>query len=97
MHFLHGVIMGLPATARDRGEVCCQSKRTPTAVLKSVGKINNVGVILGLTLNMKKDPEISYQDGSFKRLADLIRVFLDVKVDHIRINVVSSDTQMAAP
>jgi formate C-acetyltransferase len=68
----------------------------PTAVLKSVGKINNAEVSLGQTLNMKIDPVVFETDDGFKRLADLIRVFVDQKVDHIQINVVSSDTLRAA-
>ncbi len=46
----------------------------------------------GITLNLET------ADGRelFKRLADLIRVFVDQKVDQIQINVVSSDTLRAA-
>ena len=68
----------------------------PTAVLKSVGKVNNAEVSLGQTLNMKIDPAVFEKEDGFKRLADLIRVFVDQKVDHIQINVVSSDTLRAA-
>jgi formate C-acetyltransferase len=68
----------------------------PTAVLKSVGKINNAEVSLSQTLNMKLDPVVFDNDDGLKRLADLIRVFVDQKVDHIQINVVSADTLVAA-
>ena len=68
----------------------------PTAVLKSVGKINNAEVSLGQTLNMKFDPAVFEKEEGFKRLADLIRVLVDQKVDHIQINVVSADTLRAA-
>lgn len=68
----------------------------PTAVLKSVGKVNNAEVSLGQTLNMKIDPAVFEKEDGFKRLADLIRVFIDQKVDHIQINVVSLDTLIAA-
>ncbi|MCK9273899.1 MAG: hypothetical protein M0P57_02300 [Syntrophales bacterium] len=68
----------------------------PTAVLKSVGRLNNAEVGLSQTLNMKLDPVIFTTDEGFKRLADLIRVFVDQKVDHLQINVVSSDTLIAA-
>jgi formate C-acetyltransferase len=68
----------------------------PTAVLKSVGKINNAEVSLGQTLNMKIDPAVFEKKDGFKRLADLIRVFVDQKIDHIQFNVVSSDTLRAA-
>jgi len=68
----------------------------PTAVLKSVGKINNAEVSLGQTLNMRLDTAVFEKEDGFKRLADLIRVFVDQKVDHVQINVVSSDTLRAA-
>ena len=68
----------------------------PTAVLKSVGKINNAEVSLSQTLNMKLDPVVFDRDDGFKRLADLIRVLVDQKVDHLQINVVSAATLIAA-
>jgi len=68
----------------------------PTSVLKSVGKINNAEVSLSQTLNMKLDPVVFETDDGIKRLADLIRGFVDQKVDHIQINVVSVETLKAA-
>ena len=68
----------------------------PTAILKSVGKINNADVSLGQTLNMRIDPKVFEKEDGFKRLADLIRAFVDQKVDHVQINVVSSETLRAA-
>ena len=68
----------------------------PTAVLKSVGKVNNGEVSLGSTLNMKIDPAVFEKEDGFKRLADLIRVFVDQKVDQVQFNVVSADTLRAA-
>ena len=68
----------------------------PTAVLKSVGKVNNAEVAQGSTLNMKIDPAVFESDDGFKRLADLVRVFVDQKVDQVQFNVVSADTLKAA-
>ena len=68
----------------------------PTAVLKSVGKVNNAEVSLSQSLNMRIDPTVFETQDGFKRLADLVRVFADQKVDHLQINVVSSDTLRAA-
>jgi len=70
--------------------------RGPTAVLKSVGKLNNAEVSTGITLNMKLDPAVFDQDDGFKRLADLVRAFVDQKAFHMQINVVSADTLKAA-
>jgi len=68
----------------------------PTAILKSIGKLNNADFSLGQSLNMKLDPVIFESDDGIKRLADLIRVFVDQKVDHLQINVVSAETLKAA-
>jgi formate C-acetyltransferase len=68
----------------------------PTAILKSAGKVNNADMNQGQTLNMRMEPEIFVNDNGFKRLADFIRVFVDQRVDHVQINVVSSDTLRAA-
>ena len=45
---------------------------------------------------MKLDPAVFEKEDGFKRLADFIRVFVDQKVDHIQINVVSADALRAA-
>lgn len=68
----------------------------PTAVLRSVGKVNNADLNMGTTLNLRVDPSVFETDMGFKRLADLIRVFVDQRVGHVQINVVYSDTLRAA-
>lgn len=68
----------------------------PTAVLKSVGKVDSAEVFAGTTLNMRLDPLIFADDYGFKRMADLIRTFVDQKIHHVQFNVVSSDTLKAA-
>ncbi len=45
---------------------------------------------------MRLDPAIFEKEEGVKRLADLIRVFVDQNVDHVQINVVYSDTLRAA-
>jgi len=68
----------------------------PTAILKSVGKMNNAEVSLGQTLNLRLDPAIFEKADGFKRLADLVRAFVDQKLDHVQINVVSTETLRTA-
>jgi len=70
--------------------------RGPTAVLKSLGRVNNAEQSLGTTVNMKLDPSVFEKEDGFKRLADLIRVFVDQKIDQVQFNVVSADTLKAA-
>jgi formate C-acetyltransferase len=68
----------------------------PTAVFKSVGKINHAEVFAGISCNMRLDPVMFKDDYGFKRFADLLRVFVDQKIHHIQFNVISSDTLIAA-
>lgn len=68
----------------------------PTAVLKSMGKVDHVEILGGVILNMRIDPAVAGDRDGIKRLADLIRTFVDQKVFHVQINIVSSDTLKAA-
>jgi len=67
----------------------------PTAVVNSMGKIDNVEILGGITFNMRIDPAV-FKDGDVQRLAALIRTFVDQQIFHMQINVVSSDTLKAA-
>jgi formate C-acetyltransferase len=67
----------------------------PTAVFKSVGKVDNVEILGGVILNMRLDPSI-VRNGEVGRLASLIRSFIDQKIYHVQINMVSTETLRAA-
>lgn len=68
----------------------------PTAVINSVGKINNVEVFLGQTFNMRLSAEVFSSQAGIPRLASMIRTFIDQKIHQIQINIISSDTLRAA-
>lgn len=68
----------------------------PTALFKSVGKIDHVEIPGGDTLTTRIDPAIFKNEDGVKILADLMRTFVDQKIYHIQINVVSADTLRAA-
>ncbi len=68
----------------------------PTAVLKSMGKIDSVELLGGVILNMRMDPAVFKDEQGVRRLADLIRTFLDQRIYHVQINVVDSATLKAA-
>ena len=95
-----GKVVGALPTGRLAGEPLCEAAtptigsalQGPTAILKSLGKVNNAEVNQGQSLNMRLDPAVFEKAEGFKRLADLIRVFVDQRVDHVQINVVYSDT-----
>jgi len=67
-----------------------------TAVLKSMGKIDNIEVLSGLALTSRISPQVFRDEEGLKRMADLLRTFVDQKIFHIQFNVVSSETLKAA-
>ncbi len=68
----------------------------PTAVFKSMGKVDGVEILAGESLTTRIDPAVFKNEDGVKRLADLMRTFVDQKIFHVQINVVSSDTLRAA-
>ena len=61
-----------------------------------MGKVDGIEVLGGLSLTSRIDPAVFRGADGFKRMADLMRAFVDQKVFHIQFNVVSSDTLRAA-
>ena len=67
----------------------------PTAVINSMGKIDHVEILGGITFNLRIDPQV-FRDGSMERMAAMVRSFIDQKIFHMQTNVVSSETLRAA-
>jgi len=72
-----------PSTGKDVNGV--------TAVLKSMGKVDGVEVLAGLSLTSRIDPGIFENKDGVKRMADMLRTFVDQKVFHLQLNVISSE------
>jgi len=79
---------GSPCIGKDRNGI--------TSVLKSMGKVDGIEVLGGLSLTARIDPTVFQKRDGIKRMADLMRTFVDQKVFHIQFNVTSSDTLKAA-
>ncbi len=99
---LGGMVGALPSgrlagTPLADGDSPCMGKDVngPTAVLKSMGKIDNIERTGGAILNMRLDPAAT-EKGDVSRLVSLLRAFIDQKIFHIQINIVSSETLHAA-
>ncbi|MFX1239532.1 MAG: glycine radical domain-containing protein, partial [Promethearchaeota archaeon] len=63
----------------------------PTAVFNSVSKIDNPRIYFGETLNLRLNKEIFGNDDGVRRLAAMIRSFVDLKIHHCQFNLVSSE------
>ncbi len=68
----------------------------PTAVLKSVSKIDLMLASNGSLLNMKFLPSFFKDEKALELFASFLRTFVDLKIQHIQFNVVSTDTLWAA-
>lgn len=103
-HVPHGLVIGALPYGRLAGKAladgCSPNGGTdvdgPTAVLKSVSKINHEVHTSGTLLNMRLDPASVKGDIGLKRITQLIRTFVDLNIYHIQFNVVSTETLLAA-
>jgi formate C-acetyltransferase len=68
----------------------------PTASLLSVAKVEHIKATNGTLLNMKLHPTALRTEDDMKKLAGLIRSFVELKLMHIQFNVVSKETLLAA-
>lgn len=68
----------------------------PTAVLKSVSKIDLMLASNGSLLNMKFMPSFFEGEKALELFASFLKTFVDLKIQHIQFNVVSTDTLRSA-
>ena len=98
-----GKIIGALPTGRLAGEPLVDASspsrgkdiKGPTAVINSMGKIDHVEILGGITFNLRIDPAV-FSDENMQRMAAIVRSFIDQKIFHMQVNVVSSDTLKAA-
>ncbi|MGK0465358.1 formate C-acetyltransferase [Clostridium sp.] len=68
----------------------------PTAVLKSVSKLDNYLTTNGSLLNVKFSPKTLEGDEGIHKLCDFLYGFMKLKIQHIQFNVVSVETLKSA-
>ncbi|MBY8983607.1 MAG: hypothetical protein KGD65_00915 [Candidatus Lokiarchaeota archaeon] len=94
-----GKIVGALPSGRLAGEPLVDASspsrgkdlKGPTAVINSMGKIDHVEILGGITFNLRIDPTV-FRDGNMERMAAMVRSFIDQKIFHMQVNVVSSET-----
>jgi len=99
-HVPHGLVVGALPYGRKAGTALadgCSPKggtdrNGPTAVLKSVAKINHELHTSGTLLNMRLDPASVAGDLGLARISSIIRTFVDLNIYHIQFNVIDSET-----
>jgi pyruvate formate-lyase/glycerol dehydratase family glycyl radical enzyme len=70
--------------------------RGPTAIAKSIAKLDHEIITNGTILNMKFTPKLLEDNSGKRSLANLIRTYFDLGGWHVQFNVVSADTLRAA-
>jgi len=98
VHIYFGKVVGATPDGRKAGEPLSEGvspvqgadRKGPTAVIKSVAKIDHVRTG-GTLLNQKFTPQLLADDVGVNKLAQLIRTFFKLDGHHVQFNVVSSD------
>lgn len=73
-----------------------RDKLGPTAVLKSVSKIDNVLSVNGSLLNLKFQPSTLQGASGINKFADFLMAFTKLKIRHVQFNVQSRKTLLDA-
>lgn len=98
VHIYFGKVVGATSDGRKAGEPLSEGvspvqgadRKGPTAVIKSVAKIDHVRTG-GTLLNQKFTPQLLADEVGINKLAQLIRTFFKLDGHHVQFNVVSSN------
>ncbi|HFV9293814.1 TPA: formate C-acetyltransferase [Serratia fonticola] len=96
-----GAVVGATPDGRYSGEQLAdgglspmlgQDGQGPTAVLKSVSKLDNYLLSNGTLLNVKFTPSTLEGQQGLNKLADFLGAFTKLKLQHVQFNVVNAET-----
>lgn len=98
-HIYFGKVLGATPDGRKAGEPVSEGvspvqgadRRGPTAVLKSVAKMDHIRTG-GTLLNQKFTPQILDDEDGLKRVGDLVRAYFEMDGHHVQFNVVTAET-----
>jgi pyruvate formate-lyase/glycerol dehydratase family glycyl radical enzyme len=102
-HIYFGAVLGASADGRHAGQPVSEGvspvqgadRKGPTAVLRSVAKMDHVRTG-GTLLNLKLSPALMDGEEGLDRFADLVRSYFCMDGHHIQFNVVDAATLRAA-
>ena len=103
VHVFFGEMVGATANGRKAGvplsdgisPVQGADTRGPTAVVRSVGKIDHVRTG-GTLLNQRFLPDVLRDEDGLRKLGDLVRTYFRMDGHHVQFNVVDSETLRGA-
>lgn len=91
-----GRLAGQPLADGGMSPVYGRDVAGPTAVLKSVSKLDKELTTNGGLLNMKFLPEFFKTETGVDKFARFLRTFVDLEIPHIQFNVVRKENLLAA-
>lgn len=91
-----GRMAGQPLADGGMSPVYGRDITGPTAVLKSVSKLDKELTTNGGLLNMKFLPEFFRTESGINKFAAFLRTFVDLEIPHIQFNVVRKEDLLAA-
>ena len=91
-----GRLAGQPLADGGMSPVYGRDVTGPTAVLKSVSKLDKELTTNGGLLNMKFLPEFFKTETGIDKFAKFLRTFVDLEIPHIQFNVVRKENLLAA-
>lgn len=71
-------------------------KKGPTAVLRSVGKLDHIGSVRATLLNQRLNPAQMSGEKGFDLWHNYIKTWHDLMIDHVQFNMVDNETLYAA-
>jgi len=104
-HIPLGKAVGATADGRKAGEQLAdgglspmmgRDKEGPTAVLKSVSRLDNYLTSNGSLLNVKFHPKALEGQVGLNKMIGYLQAFVKLKLQHIQFNIISGDTLRAA-
>jgi formate C-acetyltransferase len=87
---------GEPLADGGMSAVYGRDQQGPTALLKSVSRINSLNAANGTLLNMKFAPVFFNSSEGIEKFVMLMRAFVELKINHAQFNVVNKEDLIAA-
>jgi formate C-acetyltransferase len=87
---------GLPLADGGLSAVYGRDEKGPTALLKSVSRIDSKDAANGTLLNMKFAPSFFKSRENLKKFVALMKGLVQLKIHHVQFNVISKDDLLAA-
>ncbi len=87
---------GEPLADGGLSAVYGRDRKGPTALLRSVSRIDSSNAANGTLLNMKFAPQLFEDADGVEKFCGIIRGFVELKINHVQFNVVNKQDLIAA-